>query len=99
MGVAHEGHSDAAVNQGKCSMTFEEMVRLATDGLDPYQYQCEIADDGFPELLAVPTGAGKTMAAVLPWVYRRRFHSDGKVKSATPTGVRVTDAGTCRTDP
>ena len=66
-------------------VTFEEIVSIA-HGPDatPYDYQRAIARDGFPELIAVPTGAGKTMAAVLPWLYRRRFHPDSSVRLATP---------------
>ncbi|WP_280664630.1 MULTISPECIES: type I-G CRISPR-associated helicase/endonuclease Cas3g [unclassified Kitasatospora] len=49
---------------------FEDFVRTAT-GHAPYPYQARLAGEGLPELLAVPTGAGKTLAAVLPWLYRR----------------------------
>ena len=66
--------------------TFVDMVRSATgiETFEPYPYQTRIASDGLPELLAVPTGAGKTMAAVLPWLYRRRYHPDETVRSSTP---------------
>jgi CRISPR-associated endonuclease/helicase Cas3 len=64
---------------------FDEMVRSATAGSAvPYAYQRRIAEDGLPELLEVPTGSGKTMAAVLPWLYRRRFHPDPMVRADTP---------------
>lgn len=67
-------------------LTFDELVRRATSrpNLSPYPYQVRLADEGLPELLAVPTGTGKTMAAVLPWLYRRRFHPDIAVREATP---------------
>lgn len=66
-------------------MTFDEFVaRAAGTGVQPYDYQRSIAEHGFPELLSVPTGAGKTMAAVLPWLYRRRFHPDPLVRGSTP---------------
>ena len=52
---------------------FDQLVVRAT-GMQPYPYQRRLAVDGLPEVLAVPTGAGKTMAAVLPWLFRRRFH-------------------------
>jgi CRISPR-associated endonuclease/helicase Cas3 len=67
-------------------MTFDELVSQATGDKreKPYPYQSVLAEHGLPELLAVPTGTGKTMAAVLPWLYRRRFHPDATVRSATP---------------
>lgn len=63
--------------------TFVEIVRRAT-GHDPYPYQRRLADDGLPDLLRAPTGAGKTLAATLPWVYRRRFAADPDVRRQTP---------------
>ncbi|GAA1036769.1 hypothetical protein GCM10009557_48400 [Virgisporangium ochraceum] len=45
-------------------------MRTAT-GHDPYPYQARLATDGLPELLTAPTGAGKSVAGVLPWLYRR----------------------------
>lgn len=64
-------------------MTFEEVVRKAT-GHEPYPYQARLADHGLPELLKVPTGTGKTLAAALAWLYRRRFHPDAAVRVETP---------------
>lgn len=63
--------------------TFADLVRRAT-GHDPYPYQQRVADRGLPELLRVPTGAGKTLAATLPWLYRRRLHPDPTVHRSTP---------------
>ncbi len=65
-------------------MRFDELTRTATDGLAPYPYQQRLADEGLPDVLRVPTGAGKTLAAVLPWLYRRRQHPDAAVRAATP---------------
>lgn len=62
---------------------FGEFVRRAT-GYRPYPYQERLARDGLPELLRVPTGCGKTLAAVLPWLYRRRIHPDAAVRVGTP---------------
>jgi hypothetical protein len=62
---------------------FGAMVLTAT-GNEPYPYQERIAAQGLPELLAVPTGAGKTAAMVLGWLWRRRFHPDRSVRGATP---------------
>ncbi|MGQ0802344.1 MAG: type I-G CRISPR-associated helicase/endonuclease Cas3g [Actinomycetota bacterium] len=63
--------------------SFEGLVSAAA-GHDPYEYQCRIARDGLPDLLKAPTGAGKTLAATLPWLWRRRFHPDEAVRSSTP---------------
>ncbi len=63
--------------------TFDELV-LQAAGHPPYPYQCRLAEEGLPELLRVPTGTGKTLAATLPWLYRRRFHPDPAVRGATP---------------
>lgn len=63
--------------------SFDEMVREAT-GHAPYQYQTRLADQGPVAVLDVPTGCGKTAAAVLPWLWRRRFHPDPAVRRDTP---------------
>jgi len=65
-------------------VSFQLLVSRATGGASPYPYQQRLADDGLPDLLRVPTGAGKTMAAVLPWLYRRRHHPDPGVRAKTP---------------
>jgi CRISPR-associated endonuclease/helicase Cas3 len=71
--------------QAMSAMNFQELVTICTSGqLQPYDYQQRIAEDGLPEVLVVPTGAGKTMAVVLAWLYRRRFHPDLAVRAATP---------------
>lgn len=72
--------------------TYDELFRLATanhdrqpDGsFEPYDYQRRIAEDGFPEVLDVPTGCGKTLAVVVAWLWRRRFAPDPAVRRATP---------------
>lgn len=64
-------------------MSFEAFVQRAA-GHRPYGYQARLADEGLPDVLAVPTGAGKTLAATLPWLYRRCEHPDEAVRSATP---------------
>ena len=51
----------------------------------PYPYQAELANgEGLPSLLKIPTGAGKTEAAVLGWLYRYFHNPDPKTRSATP---------------
>jgi CRISPR-associated endonuclease/helicase Cas3 len=52
-------------------MRFDDFVSTATGGARPYPYQHRLASDGLPDVLRVPTGTGKTLAAVLPWLYRR----------------------------
>lgn len=63
---------------------FEEVFSEAT-GFQPFAYQRNLAcADELPQLVRVPTGAGKTAAAVLGWLYRRRFHPDEQVRRSTP---------------
>ncbi|MFC0037195.1 DEAD/DEAH box helicase [Actinomadura rayongensis] len=50
---------------------FAGFVRRAFNGgYGPYPYQQVVAASGFPDVLGVATGAGKTAAAVLPWLWR-----------------------------
>ncbi|MGW1993011.1 type I-G CRISPR-associated helicase/endonuclease Cas3g [Embleya sp. NPDC001921] len=65
----------------ECS--FVEFVRTAT-GSVPYAYQETLARDDLPQVLCVPTGCGKTVAAVLPWLWRRLAHPRSAVRRATP---------------
>lgn len=68
-------------------LTFNDLVARATGGsvpMEPYDYQRRIAEAGLPDLIHVPTGAGKTLAASLPWLWRSRFHPDPSVRAATP---------------
>ncbi len=64
-------------------MDFDEFVGKAA-GFAPYGYQRRLALEGYPEVLAIPTGAGKTLAAVLPWLYRRLIFPDETVRATTP---------------
>lgn len=53
--------------------TFDEFFVAATGKL-PYAYQRRLAlRSEWPDALEVPTGAGKTAAVVLGWLWRRRF--------------------------
>ncbi|MFF8430916.1 DEAD/DEAH box helicase [Streptomyces sp. NPDC016566] len=63
--------------------TFVELFRAAMNDADarPYPYQERLAAEGLPELLRVPTGAGKTAAGVLPWLWRRLEHPDAEVRA------------------
>lgn len=61
--------------------TFSEFFRAAT-GHDPYPYQRRLAqEDQLPKLLNSPTGAGKTAAVILGWLWRREFASPGVRKA------------------
>lgn len=74
-------------------VTFSALVAVATAdgsaGSPPYAYQQRLADEGLPEVLDVPTGCGKTLAAVLPWVWRGLLHPDKAVRQATPRRLVV----------
>jgi CRISPR-associated endonuclease/helicase Cas3 len=64
-------------------VTFEALFQKAT-GHPPYGYQRRLAKlSEWPETLEVPTGAGKTAAVFLAWLWRRRFASDA-LRAATP---------------
>lgn len=68
----------------KLPPSFVDLVSAATGGAWPYRYQCRLAEQGLPDVLRVPTGTGKTLAATLPWLYRRAAHPDPDVRNTTP---------------
>ena len=49
--------------------SFKEFFKLATHGFAPYEWQLQVAVDGLPDVLPVPTGLGKTEVA-LAWAWR-----------------------------
>lgn len=61
----------------------EDAFQLVAEA-EPYDYQRRIAEEGLPEVLAVPTGAGKTLAMVMGWLWRRRLHPDPSTRASTP---------------
>lgn len=65
--------------------SFEELFRKATNNKQtPFCYQTNLAEcRNSPSLLEVPTGMGKTAAAVLSWIWRRRY-AQPEIRSATP---------------
>lgn len=66
------------------SQEFTSFFRRATIGNEPLPYQTRLAlCDTLPSLLDVPTGLGKTAAAILAWVWRRRF-AEVSIRSQTP---------------
>ena len=56
-------------------LSFDEFFGTAT-GFDPYAYQRELASaEVLPSVLEIPTGAGKTQALILAWLFARRTRS------------------------
>jgi len=49
--------------------SFTAFFRTATGGFTPYGWQIQVAIDGLPDVLPVPTGLGKTEVA-LAWAWR-----------------------------
>ena len=65
-------------------MAYTQFFMKAT-GFAPYPYQSELAEGtSLPILLRVPTGAGKTEAAVLGWLYRLFEHPAEAVRDSMP---------------
>ena len=66
-------------------LTFFQRATAADGrGLSPYPYQQRLAVGArWPDVLRIPTGVGKTAAAVLGWLYRRREAPEA-VRQATP---------------
>lgn len=51
----------------------------------PHEYQAHLAEfQRLPDILAVPTGCGKTAATVLSWAWRRRECPDSEIRNRTP---------------
>lgn len=50
--------------------SFTEFFKTATNEFTPYRWQLQVALDGLPEVLHVPTGLGKTEVALV-WAWRR----------------------------
>jgi CRISPR-associated endonuclease/helicase Cas3 len=63
-------------------MNYIQFFRHATasedkpGGIEPFPYQIRLAENPWPDALDVPTGMGKTAAAVLAWAYKRRVLAD-----------------------
>jgi CRISPR-associated endonuclease/helicase Cas3 len=63
---------------------YESFFEQATENPSPLPYQGRLATDSpLGVLLDVPTGLGKTAAAILAWVWRRRF-AEESVRKSTP---------------
>lgn len=54
-------------------------------GYKPYPYQTRLAGEAeMPKILKAPTGAGKTEAVILGWLYRKFEHPDAAVRESEP---------------
>ena len=56
--------------------SFRSFFSAATGGFEPYDWQCQVALEGIPDVLPIPTGLGKTEGAVLAWAWRRLVARD-----------------------
>ena len=65
---------------------FEPFFKAATGfQAGPHEHQANLAQyRRLPDILAVPTGCGKTAAAVLSWAWRRRGCPDRNIRQSTP---------------
>jgi CRISPR-associated endonuclease/helicase Cas3 len=70
-----------------------------TTGYPPYPYQDELGVmPGFPSLLAVPTGAGKTAAVIVAWLWKRlqeQASTPRRLVYCLPTRVLVEQTVDC----
>jgi len=56
---------------------FGDFFKAATTGRSAYAYQCALASERFQSrLVHLPTGCGKTAAALLAWLWRRSVDRD-----------------------
>lgn len=82
MSIKGGGRTDAA--SADSPDTFSGFFKIATGGNSPYPYQEYLSHGDVPDVLSVPTGAGKTEAAVVSiWMWRR-MNPDAAVRAATP---------------
>jgi CRISPR-associated endonuclease/helicase Cas3 len=52
------------------AVRFEDLFKLGSSGKKPRPYQIRLAEDPWPETLVVPTGFGKTAAALSAWLWK-----------------------------
>jgi len=57
------------MTKGPREQSFTDFFRTATSGFTPYGWQLQVAIDGLPDVLPIPTGLGKTETA-LAWAWR-----------------------------
>ena len=81
--------------QGAERMDFKAFFSVVTgtperEGSAPFSYQERLALEPWPDLLAVPTGQGKTAAVVLAWAWKRGWRPGGqRIVSAADTPRRL----------
>ena len=51
--------------------TYQDFFRNAFENREPFDYQERLAENFLPELINLPTGAGKTAAILGAWLWRR----------------------------
>ena len=69
-------------------MQFKQFFVTAMGGASPYPYQTDIAGAPWPDLLAIPTGLGKTAAVTLAWAWKRGLRPDGQRTECDPSTPR-----------
>ncbi|MCC6222185.1 MAG: CRISPR-associated helicase Cas3' [Thermoleophilia bacterium] len=71
-------------------MSFDDVFSTATDFESPYDWQRRLAMRETPaRIVAAPTGAGKTEAVLLDWLWRRLFHPDEAQRHRTPRRLLI----------
>jgi CRISPR-associated endonuclease/helicase Cas3 len=84
-------------------MNYTAFFHKATGREVPFEYQTRLAErDTWPDLLEAPTGAGKTAAIVLAWLWRRHFapehvcdHTPRRLVYCLPMRVLVEQTRDC----
>ena len=51
--------------------SFKDFFRRAFGNKEPFDYQTRLAEEFLPDLINVPTGAGKSAAILSAWIWRR----------------------------
>lgn len=55
----------------KKNIDFPSFFRAAFSGTEPFDWQNELADGQWPDVLIAPTGSGKTAGVTLGWMFQR----------------------------
>ena len=68
---------------------FSVWFKDTTDNL-AFPYQQKLAEsENLPDILNVMTGAGKTLAIIMAWLWRGLYHPNLSIKKATPRKLIV----------